>query len=128
MATGSAAQNMCHVAAGVADVYFEDRYGGPWDVCAGTVGHPHVYSEGYMFNANRAQVIVREAGGEVYDLNGEHFVLRSGPGETAIHALSFIHDATPRASTVRTQNCCATRSEVSSRCRVAVLERCDAHP
>lgn len=34
---GSAAQNICHVAQGVLDVYFEDGYGGPWDVVAGIV-------------------------------------------------------------------------------------------
>ena len=32
---GSAAMNMAWVAAGVLDCYFEDGYGGPWDVVAG---------------------------------------------------------------------------------------------
>lgn len=35
--SGSAALNMCHVACGKLDCYFEDGYGGPWDVAAGLV-------------------------------------------------------------------------------------------
>ena len=35
--SGSAAQNMAHVACGKLDVYYEDGYGGPWDVAAGYV-------------------------------------------------------------------------------------------
>lgn len=34
---GSAALNMCHVASGKLDCYYEDGYGGPWDVAAGFV-------------------------------------------------------------------------------------------
>ena len=34
---GSAALNMCHVACGKLDCYYEDGYGGPWDVAAGFV-------------------------------------------------------------------------------------------
>ena len=35
--SGSAAQNMMHVACGRLDAYFEDGFGGPWDVAAGKV-------------------------------------------------------------------------------------------
>lgn len=35
--SGSAAQNMMHVACGRLDGYFEDGFGGPWDVAAGAV-------------------------------------------------------------------------------------------
>ncbi|CAM9505442.1 unnamed protein product, partial [Sphacelaria rigidula] len=35
--SGSAALNMCHVACGKLDCYYEDGYGGPWDVAAGAV-------------------------------------------------------------------------------------------
>ena len=47
-ASGSAAQNLAHVASGQVSCYYEHGYGGPWDVCAG-------------------MVLVREAGGVVYD-------------------------------------------------------------
>lgn len=35
--SGSACQNMAQVAAGELDAYFEDGYGGPWDVAAGCI-------------------------------------------------------------------------------------------
>merc|ERR1712087_578987 len=50
--SGSAAQNMMHVACGRLDSYFEDGFGGPWDVAAGAV-------------------IVEEAGGVCRDHLGE---------------------------------------------------------
>jgi inositol-phosphate phosphatase/L-galactose 1-phosphate phosphatase len=59
--SGSAAQNMCHVASGVLDAYFEDGYGGPWDVVGGIV-------------------IITEAGGVVSGIRGEPFELSMGKG------------------------------------------------
>mmetsp|Transcript_18135 Transcript_18135/g.32803 ORF Transcript_18135/g.32803 Transcript_18135/m.32803 type:complete len:295 (+) Transcript_18135:52-936(+) len=47
-ASGSAAQNLAHVASGQVSCYYEHGYGGPWDVCAG-------------------MVLVKEAGGVVWD-------------------------------------------------------------
>jgi fructose-1,6-bisphosphatase/inositol monophosphatase family enzyme len=35
--SGSAAQNLAHVASGRLDCYYEDGYGGPWDVAAGKI-------------------------------------------------------------------------------------------
>lgn len=46
--SGSAAQNLAHVASGQVSCYYEHGYGGPWDVCAGIV-------------------LVQEAGGVVWD-------------------------------------------------------------
>mmetsp|Transcript_15718 Transcript_15718/g.36199 ORF Transcript_15718/g.36199 Transcript_15718/m.36199 type:complete len:294 (+) Transcript_15718:50-931(+) len=46
--SGSAAQNMAHVATGQVSCYYEHGFGGPWDVCAGIV-------------------LVKEAGGVVFD-------------------------------------------------------------
>eukprot|EP00804_Cyclotella_cryptica_P030333 CCRYP_011876-RA/>CCRYP_011876-RA protein AED:0.22 eAED:0.22 QI:366/1/1/1/0.5/0.33/3/148/213 len=51
-ASGSAAQNLAHVASGQVSCYFEHGFGGPWDVAAGTV-------------------LVREAGGVVWDARGD---------------------------------------------------------
>jgi inositol-phosphate phosphatase/L-galactose 1-phosphate phosphatase len=60
--SGSAAQNMGHVASGQVSCYFEHLYGGPWDVCAG-------------------YVIVKEAGGVLMDPKDESmFQLRYGKG------------------------------------------------
>eukprot|EP00752_Nemacystus_decipiens_P007559 g6752.t2 len=59
--SGSAALNMCHVACGKLDCYYEDGYGGPWDVAAGLV-------------------IIREARGVVRGLRNEEFVLKPGKG------------------------------------------------
>jgi len=60
--TGSAAQNMMDVACGKLDAYFEDGFGGPWDVAAG-------------------HVIVHEAGGVMRDHLGGPFVLMAGKGQ-----------------------------------------------
>ena len=60
--TGSAALNMCLVASGVMDVYYEDGYGGPWDVAAGAV-------------------IVAEAGGVNWTLEREALQLNIGEGQ-----------------------------------------------
>lgn len=61
-ASGSACQNMAHVSSGQVSCYYEHLYGGPWDVCAGTV-------------------LVKEAGGVVLDpTDGSEFVLKFGKG------------------------------------------------
>ncbi|CAM9234012.1 unnamed protein product [Choristocarpus tenellus] len=60
--SGSAAVNMCHVACGKVDCYYEDGYGGPWDVAAG-------------------YVIVKEAGGVVRGLTNKEFELKPGKGQ-----------------------------------------------
>jgi len=60
--SGSAAQNMMHVACGRLDAYYEEGFGGPWDVAAG-------------------KVIVEEAGGVCRMVTGEEFELRAGKGE-----------------------------------------------
>jgi len=60
--SGSAAQNMAHVASGIVTCYYEHGYGGPWDVAAGTI-------------------ICKEAGGIVLDaVTKENFVLTYGKG------------------------------------------------
>ncbi len=53
--SGSAALDMCYVAAGRAEMYFELRVC-PWDICAGTV-------------------IVTEAGGKVHTMEGENVTM-----------------------------------------------------
>lgn len=53
--------NMTHVARGVVDAFFEDGYGGPWDVAA-------------------AYVVVTEAGGVVTTPEGGPFTLSMGKG------------------------------------------------
>ncbi len=60
--SGSAAQNMAHVASGVLDCYYEDGYGGPWDVAAG-------------------YVLATEAGGVVTHPEGDAFKLCLGKGK-----------------------------------------------
>lgn len=60
--SGSAAQNMAHVACGKLDVYYEDGYGGPWDVAAGII-------------------IVKEAGGVVCLPEGGEYTLVMGKGK-----------------------------------------------
>jgi len=60
--SGSAAQNMSDVASGELNLYFEDGYGGPWDVVAGIV-------------------IINEAGGVCKDISGNEFVLKMGKGK-----------------------------------------------
>ena len=53
---------MMDVACGRLDAYFEEGFGGPWDVAAG-------------------RVIVEEAGGVCRSHLGHDFVLRAGKGE-----------------------------------------------
>ena len=60
--SGSAAQNMAHVASGQVSCYYEHLFGGPWDVCAG-------------------YIIVKEAGGILIDPTNEStFVMKYGKG------------------------------------------------
>eukprot|EP00050_Salpingoeca_kvevrii_P010967 m.11737 g.11737 ORF g.11737 m.11737 type:complete len:284 (+) comp3176_c0_seq1:1113-1964(+) len=74
--SGSAAQNMAHVASGELDAYFEDGYGGPWDVAAG-------------------YVLVTEAGGHVCDpLSGEAFKLEMGKGKVLCGSAALCADIT----------------------------------
>ncbi|MED6157108.1 vacuolar transporter chaperone [Stylosanthes scabra] len=56
--SGSCAMNLCGIACGRLDVCFELGFGGPWDVAAGAV-------------------IIREAGGVVFDLSGADFDITS---------------------------------------------------
>ena len=71
--SGSAAQNMMDVARGVLDAYFEDGFGGPWDVAAGAV-------------------IVQEAGGVVRMVKGEPFELRAGKGQVLCGNAAVVDD------------------------------------
>ena len=71
--SGSAAQNMMHVACGRLDAYFEDGFGGPWDVAAGAV-------------------IVQEAGGVVRMVKGEPFELRAGKGQVLCGNAAVVDD------------------------------------
>ncbi|GAU29858.1 hypothetical protein TSUD_379480 [Trifolium subterraneum] len=52
--SGSCALNLCGIACGRLDVFYEAGFGGPWDVAGGAV-------------------IVREAGGVVFDPSGAEF-------------------------------------------------------
>lgn len=52
--TGSCALNLCGIACGRLDIFYELGYGGPWDVAAGVL-------------------IVREAGGLIFAPSGEEF-------------------------------------------------------
>mmetsp|Transcript_14060 Transcript_14060/g.42030 ORF Transcript_14060/g.42030 Transcript_14060/m.42030 type:complete len:325 (-) Transcript_14060:1293-2267(-) len=73
---GSAAANMCYVASGVLDAYFEDGYGGPWDVVA-------------------AAIIVEEAGGAVTQPDGSRMDYRSlGKGKVLCGNAMLISDIT----------------------------------
>ncbi|XP_022142694.1 inositol monophosphatase 3-like [Momordica charantia] len=56
--SGSCALNLCGVACGRIDLFFETGFGGPWDVAAGAV-------------------IVTEAGGLVFDPSGKDFDITS---------------------------------------------------
>ncbi|XP_061339828.1 inositol-phosphate phosphatase-like [Gastrolobium bilobum] len=56
--TGSCALNLCGIACGRLDVCFEIGFGGPWDVAGGAV-------------------IVREAGGVIFDPSGADFDITS---------------------------------------------------
>ena len=71
--SGSAAQNMMHVACGRLDAYFEDGFGGPWDVCAG-------------------QVLVEEAGGVLAHHLGGPFVLMAGKGHVLCGNAAVVDD------------------------------------
>mmetsp|Transcript_13733 Transcript_13733/g.28993 ORF Transcript_13733/g.28993 Transcript_13733/m.28993 type:complete len:296 (+) Transcript_13733:98-985(+) len=74
-ASGSAAQNMAHVASGQVSCYYEHGYGGPWDVCAGIV-------------------LVREAGGVVWDArdNGKDLEMRFGKGSVCAGGKKVVED------------------------------------
>ncbi|KAJ8759774.1 hypothetical protein K2173_009875 [Erythroxylum novogranatense] len=56
--SGSCALNLCGIASGRLDLFYETGYGGPWDVAAGAL-------------------IVTEAGGLVYDPSGKDFDITS---------------------------------------------------
>ncbi|XP_011008975.1 PREDICTED: inositol-phosphate phosphatase-like [Populus euphratica] len=56
--SGSCALNLCGIACGRIDLFYETGYGGPWDVAGGAV-------------------IVKEAGGLVYDPSGKDFDITS---------------------------------------------------
>ncbi|KAJ6845855.1 inositol-phosphate phosphatase-like [Iris pallida] len=56
--SGSCALNLCGVACGRIDIFYELGFGGPWDVAAGVV-------------------IVQEAGGLVFDPSGEDYDIMS---------------------------------------------------
>ncbi|KAB5519073.1 hypothetical protein DKX38_023392 [Salix brachista] len=56
--TGSCALNLCGIACGRIELFYETGFGGPWDVAGGAV-------------------IVKEAGGIVYDPSGEDFDITS---------------------------------------------------
>lgn len=71
--SGSAAQNMMHVACGRLDAYFEDGFGGPWDVAAG-------------------HVLIEEAGGIVRHHLGTPFVLMSGKGHVLCGNQAVVDD------------------------------------
>ena len=75
-ASGSAAQNLAHVASGQVSCYYEHGYGGPWDVCAGIV-------------------LVREAGGVVWDAREECEVdlqMRFGKGSVCAGGTKVVED------------------------------------
>jgi len=71
--SGSAAQNMMHVACGRLDCYFEDGFGGPWDVAAG-------------------KIIVEEAGGVCRSHLGEPFILKAGKGQVLCGNQAVVDD------------------------------------
>eukprot|EP01018_Ginkgo_biloba_P006236 Gb_36928 [translate_table: standard] len=56
--TGSCALNLCGVASGRLDIFYELGFGGPWDVAAGVL-------------------LVQEAGGCVFDPSGDDFNIMS---------------------------------------------------
>jgi len=82
--SGSAAQNMAHVASGQTSCYYEHGYGGPWDVCAG-------------------YVIVKEAGGVIFDAQGTsvEFQLRYGKGSICCGNEMVVKDVTSVAGKPR---------------------------
>ena len=74
-ASGSAAQNLAHVASGQVSCYYEHGYGGPWDVCAG-------------------MVLVREAGGVVWDAreSGNDLQMHFGKGSVCAGGKKVVED------------------------------------
>ena len=74
-ASGSAAQNLAHVASGQVSCYYEHGYGGPWDVAAGIV-------------------LVKEAGGVVCDARGvgEDLKIRFGKGSVCAGSSQIVED------------------------------------
>ena len=71
--SGSAAQNMMHVACGRLDAYFEDGFGGPWDVAAG-------------------HVLIEEAGGVCAHHLGGSFQLMAGKGQVLCGNKAVVED------------------------------------
>ncbi|KAL3811390.1 hypothetical protein ACHAXA_000469, partial [Cyclostephanos tholiformis] len=72
--SGSAAQNLAHVASGQVSCYYEHGYGGPWDVCAGIV-------------------LVKEAGGVVWDArDGTDLQMRFGKGSVCAGGKRVVED------------------------------------
>jgi len=80
--SGSAAQNMMHVACGRLDAYFEDGFGGPWDVAAGAV-------------------LIEEAGGVCTHHLGGPFVLMSGKGQVLCGNAAVVEDIARVLNTVQ---------------------------
>lgn len=80
--SGSAAQNMMDVACGRLDAYFEDGFGGPWDVAAGAV-------------------IVQEAGGVCRHHLGGPFVLMAGKGHVLCGTAELVDDIARVLNTVQ---------------------------
>lgn len=74
-ASGSAAQNLAHVASGQVSCYYEHGYGGPWDVCAG-------------------MVLVKEAGGVVWDAReiGVDLQMQFGKGSVCAGGKEVVED------------------------------------
>jgi inositol-phosphate phosphatase/L-galactose 1-phosphate phosphatase len=74
-ASGSAAQNLAHVASGQVSCYYEHGYGGPWDVAAGIV-------------------LVREAGGVVWDAreSEQDLTMRFGKGSVCAGSRRVVED------------------------------------
>ena len=74
-ASGSAAQNLAHVASGQVSCYFEHGYGGPWDVAAGVV-------------------LVREAGGVVWDARRDcdDLKMKFGKGSVCAGSRQVVED------------------------------------
>ena len=73
--SGSAAQNLAHVASGQVSCYYEHGYGGPWDVCAGIV-------------------LVKESGGVVWDAreDGTDLQMRFGKGSVCAGGKKVVED------------------------------------
>ncbi|KAM7262440.1 hypothetical protein ACFE04_000123 [Oxalis oulophora] len=69
--SGSCALNLCGVACGRLDLFYETGFGGPWDVAAGVL-------------------IVKEAGGLVFDPSGKDFDITS---QRVAASNSFVKDA-----------------------------------